>query len=97
MVEPIQVLDLSETKQKHLLYHFAAFSADVTREDVFGVQQYKYCTVLLPEEYTAYTHLPRVSEVDILYCTGYSKVLCSIYVERRDLHGNDSESGTVDF
>lgn len=62
MVEPIQVLDLSETEQKHLLYHFAAFSADVTREDVFGVQQYKYCTVLLPEEYTAYTHLPRVSE-----------------------------------
>ncbi len=62
MVQPIQVLDLTETEQKHLLYHFNAFSADVTKEDVFGVRQYKYCTVLLPEEYVAYTHLPRVSE-----------------------------------
>ena len=62
MVQPIQVLDLSEGEQKHLLYHFAAFSADVTKEDVYGVEEYKYCTVLLPEEYVAYTHLPRVSE-----------------------------------
>ena len=62
MVNPLQVLDISETEQKHLLYHFAAFSADVTREDVYGVEEYKYCTVLLPEEYVAYTHLPRVSE-----------------------------------
>ena len=62
MTNPIQVLDLTETEQKHLIYHFAAFSADVTREDVFGAEEYKYCTVLLPEEYVAYTHLPRVSE-----------------------------------
>ena len=62
MVQPLQVLDLTETEQKHLLYHFAAFSADVTREDVFGVEEYKYCTVLLPEEFVAYTHLPRVNE-----------------------------------
>ncbi len=62
MVQPLQVLDLSETEQKHLLYHFAAFSADVTKEDVFGVEEYKYCTVLLPEEFVAYTHLPRISE-----------------------------------
>lgn len=62
MVQPIQVLDLSESEQKHLLYHFAAFSADVTKEDVYGVEEYKYCTVLLPEEFVAYTHLPRVSE-----------------------------------
>lgn len=62
MIQPLQVLDLTETEQKHLLYHCAAFSADVTKEDVYGVEEYKYCTVLLPEEYVAYTHLPRVSE-----------------------------------
>lgn len=62
MVNPLQVLDLSEGEQKHLLYHFAAFSSDVSKEDVNGVEEYKYCTVLLPEEYVAYTHLPRVSE-----------------------------------
>lgn len=62
MTQPIQVLDLTETEQKHLLYHCAAFSADVTKEDVYGVEEYKYCTVLLPEEFVAYTHLPRVSE-----------------------------------
>ena len=62
MINPIQVLDLSDNEQKHLLYHFAAFSADITKEDVYGVKEYKYCTVLLPEEFVAYTHLPRVSE-----------------------------------
>ncbi len=62
MVQPLQVLDLTESEQKHLLYHFAAFSSDVTREDVYGVEEYKYCTVLLPEEFVAYTHLPRISE-----------------------------------
>lgn len=62
MIQPLQVLDLSETEQKHLLYHFAAFSSDVTKEDVYGVEEYKYCTVLLPDEFVAYTHLPRVSE-----------------------------------
>ena len=62
MTNPIQVLNLTESEQRHLLYHFAAFSADVTREDVFGTEEYKYCTVLLPEEYVAYTHLPRISE-----------------------------------
>lgn len=62
MVNPLQVLRLTEEEQKHLLYHFAAFSADVTREAVGGVMQYKYSTVLLPQEYVAYTHLPRISE-----------------------------------
>lgn len=62
LIQPLQVLDLTEREQKHLLYHFAAFSADVSKEDVFGVEEYKYCTVLLPEEYVAYTHLPRISE-----------------------------------
>jgi hypothetical protein len=62
MSQPIQVLDLSEETQRHLLYHFSAFSADVTRENVAGVQEYKYSTVLLPNEFVAYTHLPRISE-----------------------------------
>lgn len=62
LTQPIQVLDLSAEEQEHLLYHFRAFSADVTREMVGGVSDYKYCTVLLPDEYVAYTHLPRVSE-----------------------------------
>lgn len=60
-VQPLQVLDLNETEQKHLLYHFNAFSADVTREEVYGSEEYKYCTVLLSDEYVAYTHLPRVN------------------------------------
>lgn len=62
MIQPLQVLDLTDMEQQQLLYRFAAFSADVTREDVYGVKEYKYCTVLLPEEFVAYTHLPRISE-----------------------------------
>ena len=62
MAEPIQVLSLNEVEQKHLLYHFTAFSADITEEDVYGERKQKYCTALLPQEYVAYTHLPRVSE-----------------------------------
>ena len=62
MIQPIQVLDLTEEEQQHLLYHFRAFSADVTRERVYGKEDYKYATILLPDEYVAYTHLPRISE-----------------------------------
>lgn len=62
LVNPLQVLKLTEEEQRHLLYHFSAFSIDVTRENVHGSMQYKYCTVLLPKEYVAYTHLPRISE-----------------------------------
>ena len=66
MIQPVQVLNLSETEQKHLLYRFSAFSADISREVVAGAEQYRFCTVLLPEEMVAYTHLPRVSEGGIL-------------------------------
>jgi len=59
--QPLQVLNLTETEQKHLLYHFAAFSTDVTKEKVEDEERYKYSTVLLPEEHTAYTHMARVS------------------------------------
>lgn len=62
ITQPIQILDLCDEEQQHLLYHFRAFSADVTRENIAGVSDYKYATVLLPNEYVAYAHLPRVSE-----------------------------------
>ena len=62
MIQPLQVLDLNENEQDHLLYRFSAFSADVTREIVAGAEEYKYATVLLPGELTALTHLPRISE-----------------------------------
>jgi hypothetical protein len=62
MTNPLQVLKLSDEEQRHLLHHFVAFSSDVTRESVAGISEYKYCTVLLPQEFVAYTHLPRISE-----------------------------------
>ena len=62
MINPVQVLNLSQEEQKRLLYHFAAFSSDISREVVYGVEEYKYATVLLPGEFVAYTHLPRISE-----------------------------------
>jgi len=61
-INPVQVLRLTNDEQQHLLYHFSAFSVDVTRENVSGVMQSKYSTILLPSEYVAYTHLPRISE-----------------------------------
>lgn len=62
LTQPLQILDLNEQEQNHLLYHFTAFSSDVTRETVAGAEEYKYATVLLPGELTALTHPPRVSE-----------------------------------
>jgi hypothetical protein len=62
MIQPLQVLDLDDNEQDHLLYRFTAFSSDVTREIVAGAEEYKYATVLLPGELTALTHLPRISE-----------------------------------
>jgi hypothetical protein len=62
MIQPLQVLDLTQSEQAHMLYHAVAFSSDVTKENVYGEKQYKYCTVLLPKELVAYSHLPRISE-----------------------------------
>lgn len=62
MIQPLQVMYLNDEEQRHLLYHFSAFSSDVTRIDVNGIQEYKYSTVLLPKEFVSYTHLPRISE-----------------------------------
>lgn len=63
LICPLQVLDLDPEEQSHLLYHFNAFSADTTLEGIAGdIESYKYTTILLPDEYAAYTHLPRISE-----------------------------------
>ena len=62
LTNPLQVLDLETEEQKHLLYHFSAFSADVSKIKIAGAETYKYCTILLPSEFVAYTHLPRISE-----------------------------------
>jgi len=62
MVSPLQIMNLDREEQTHLLYHFSAFSVDASRVRVHGVEEYKYSSVLLPSEYVAYTHLPRVSE-----------------------------------
>lgn len=62
-ISPIQVLDLSPEEQAHLLYHFSAFSADVSVEGAPGMPtSYKYSTLLLPHEFAALSHLPRISE-----------------------------------
>lgn len=60
--EPIQALNLTNYEQKHLLYHFNAFSADYTRTELYGESVRKYGTLLLSDELTAFSHLPRVSE-----------------------------------
>lgn len=62
MINPLQVLNLSDDEQQNMLTHVMGFASDVSMEVVGGAKQYKYCNVLLPKELTAYTHLPRVSE-----------------------------------
>lgn len=59
---PLQVVDLEGEELKHLLYHFAAFSSCNTKEGLKGsLQGYKYATILLSDELTAYTHPIRLS------------------------------------
>ncbi|HVI40497.1 MAG TPA: serine-rich protein, partial [Anaerovoracaceae bacterium] len=63
LVCPLQAMDLTEEEQEHLLYHFNAFSADASKEGIPGeIESYRYSTILLPAELTAYSHLPRISE-----------------------------------
>ena len=60
---PMQVLDLPPEVEKHLLYHFNAFSPCTEREGIKGqLESYKYSTVLLSQEVTAYSHPVRMSE-----------------------------------
>lgn len=62
MINPLQVLNLSDDDQQSLLTHCMGFSADVSMQMVGGLKEYKYCSVLLPKELVSYTHLPRISE-----------------------------------
>ena len=63
LVCPLQVMELSDEEQQHLLYHFNCFSPDTSIDEIPGsIRSYRYSTILLSDEYTAYTHLPRVSE-----------------------------------
>lgn len=60
---PLQVVDLEGEELHHMLYHFAAFSSCHSKEGVKGgIQSYKYSTILLSDELTAYTHPIRLSE-----------------------------------
>ena len=68
---PLQVLDLSAEEQNHLIYHFYAFSPDNRKEGIPGkMESYRYSTILLSEEFSAYTHLPRISEGGIFADVG---------------------------
>lgn len=63
MICPLQILDLTPEEQNHLIYHFYAFSADNRKEGLGGrMESYRYSTILLSDEFAAYTHLPRISE-----------------------------------
>lgn len=63
LICPLQVLDLPPEEEGHLLYHFNAFSSDCSMEGIPGqIESYRYSTILLPDEQTAFTHLPRISE-----------------------------------
>lgn len=62
LVCPLQVIDLEGEEKDHLFYHFASFSACNAKERVGDIMGYKYSTVLLPDELTAYTHPIRMSE-----------------------------------
>lgn len=71
MICPLQVLDLSPEEQHHLLYHSYAFSPDNQKEGIPGrMESYRYSTILLSEEFSAYTHLPRISEGGIFADVG---------------------------
>lgn len=64
LVSPLQTLDLDPEEQSHLLYHFQSFSPDITKDTYFEgtLSNYRYTTILLPEEQAAFTHPPRISE-----------------------------------
>ena len=68
---PLQVMDLSAEEQNHLIYHFYAFSPDNRKEGIPGkMESYRYSTILLGDEFSAYTHLPRISEGGIFADVG---------------------------
>ncbi len=71
MICPLQIMDLTPEEQNHLIYRFYAFSPDNTKEGLAGrMESYKYSTILLSDEFSAYTHLPRISEGGIFADVG---------------------------
>lgn len=71
MICPLQILDLTTEEQNHLIYHFYAFSADNRKEGLASrMESYRYSTILLSDEFAAYTHLPRISEGGIFADVG---------------------------
>ena len=71
MICPLQILYLTTEEQNQLIYHFYAFSADNRKEGLAGrMESYRYSTILLSDEFAAYTHLPRISEGGIFADVG---------------------------
>lgn len=71
MICPLQILDLTPEEQNHLLYHSYAFSPDNRKDGIPGrMESYRYSTILLSDEFSAYTHLPRISEGGIFADVG---------------------------
>ncbi|MFW6046377.1 MAG: serine-rich protein [Candidatus Woesearchaeota archaeon] len=64
MIAPLQIMEFDDEENRHLLYHFNAFSPCVTKEiDKYGqFEAYKYTTILNADELTAYTHVIRLSD-----------------------------------
>ena len=68
---PLQILDLTPEEQNHLIYHSYAFSPDNRKDGIPGrMESYRYSTILLADEFSAYTHLPRISEGGIFADVG---------------------------
>ena len=68
---PLQILDLTPEEQNNLIYHSYAFSPDNRKDGIPGkMESYRYSTILLSDEFSAYTHLPRISEGGIFADVG---------------------------
>lgn len=58
---PVEVLNLPEEVESHLKVHASAFSPCGLKEfNRDSVDQYMFSTVLIPNEISAYSHLPRI-------------------------------------
>lgn len=58
--QPVQVIEPDEEWNEHLLVHASCFSACTARENTPELMEpYKFSTILLPQELSAYTHIPR--------------------------------------
>lgn len=63
---PVQVVEPDPIWAEHLMIHAAAFSACSAAEDAIELMEgYKFSTVLLPQELSAYCHPPRFEGGDL--------------------------------